>query len=349
MQDKRGLSAIIGTLLIILLVIVAVGIIWVVVRGVLEESSDDISFSTLTTSAQIQSASIEGDSAFVTVKRDEGEGNMLGVKISVSDCQESVVQEFRAAEGGDLESLEIGTFEVVGISALGEIAEITIAPILELESGEEALGSVTDTYTIGEGSPGGGGGPPGCTPDLNACLNLDCGTVTNGTCGDVSCGTCDPLTEDCVNNICVPNNCVNETFAETCTDKGLTCGEWPNNCGYLIDCGSCAWPDVCNETGQCETLLLLSGGDVDSVWPGSAPTYFDSPSLPKDNTTIQEFRLKYVNFSSASSLCVQVATAEHATGPGYNMSHIGFDYVVSYMGPGDTFDIWETFEACSGA
>ncbi len=44
-QDKRGLSAIITTLLVVLLVLVAVGIVWGVVSGVLRGGAEDLEFS----------------------------------------------------------------------------------------------------------------------------------------------------------------------------------------------------------------------------------------------------------------------------------------------------------------
>ena len=52
-MQKRGLSGIVATLLIILLVIVAVGIVWVVVRNVVQEGSEQISFGRFTTNVEI--------------------------------------------------------------------------------------------------------------------------------------------------------------------------------------------------------------------------------------------------------------------------------------------------------
>jgi flagellin-like protein len=44
-MEKKGLSAVVTTLIIILLVLVAVGIIWVVVRNVVEEGGSTIDLS----------------------------------------------------------------------------------------------------------------------------------------------------------------------------------------------------------------------------------------------------------------------------------------------------------------
>jgi hypothetical protein len=50
------------------------------------------------------------------------------------------------------------------------------------------LNSTNYLVNFSIGSYVNGGGP--CTPDLNACSGLSCGSATNGTCGSVSCGTC---------------------------------------------------------------------------------------------------------------------------------------------------------------
>ena len=44
-MNKRGLSAVITTLLVILLVLVAVGIVWGVVRGLIRRGAEDIELS----------------------------------------------------------------------------------------------------------------------------------------------------------------------------------------------------------------------------------------------------------------------------------------------------------------
>ena len=46
-MQKRGLSTVITTLIMILLVLVAIGIIWVVVRGIIEKNSEQITINPL--------------------------------------------------------------------------------------------------------------------------------------------------------------------------------------------------------------------------------------------------------------------------------------------------------------
>jgi len=46
MESKRGLSAIVATLLIILLTLIAVGIIWVVIRNVVQSGAEQVDLGT---------------------------------------------------------------------------------------------------------------------------------------------------------------------------------------------------------------------------------------------------------------------------------------------------------------
>ena len=48
MESKKGLSAVVTTLIIILLVLVAVGIIWVVVQNIVTEGAESISLELFT-------------------------------------------------------------------------------------------------------------------------------------------------------------------------------------------------------------------------------------------------------------------------------------------------------------
>ena len=159
-MQKRGLSGIVATLLIILLVIVAVGIVWVVVRGVLQEGASEVGFETLTADVEIKKAYVEDGVANVLVKRGTGEGNVVGVKIVLSDGENSeVIEEFI-----DLEKLEEKMFSY-DLSALGipGANEVIVAPIIELESGEQTLGQANTRVLVGGTGSGGGNGGNGGT------------------------------------------------------------------------------------------------------------------------------------------------------------------------------------------
>jgi len=154
--SNKGLSTVVATLIIILLVLVAVGIMWVVIRNVIQKGAEEIELGQFTFDLSIKSAYIEGNDVKVTVRRSSGEGEMVGVKFIFSDNLNS----FIADRNVPLESLEVRTFtfnstEVGGIDT---VQTVSVAPIYKLESGNEKVGSVTDIATITTSSSGGNDG-----------------------------------------------------------------------------------------------------------------------------------------------------------------------------------------------
>ncbi len=100
-KNKRGLSTIIATLLIILLTLVSVGIIWVVIRNVVQGGSNQIDLSQKCVSVALSAVTVlpTGNlSTFqVTLKRgSDSEGN-VGVKLNIfSPINNSGVGDFAA-------------------------------------------------------------------------------------------------------------------------------------------------------------------------------------------------------------------------------------------------------------
>jgi hypothetical protein len=388
MRNKRGLSGIVATLLIILLVIVAVAIVWTVVRNVLEKGSDEVGFSTITTTLDVQDVQVADGIASVNVKREVGDGNVVGVKIVVSDGQNSISQDFIQS----LEELESQTFDV-DVSSLSGVSEVLVSPILELPSGEQVLGEVTDNYVVSEeqggspagegGSPGGGGGDPECGNNIIDGTDVCDGTALNSeTCvtqgfdaGDLTC------LPDCTgydNSSCTGGTCINGTTElcalqlgvcalseQTCTDSA-----WPGcegvytgiigyeaietSCSDLADNDCDGLVDIADETCS----LILANGNISSVWPGSAPRYLDSQHLPFDDITIATYIGKWASFSDRLGLCFQISSAGHNYDlgpPVYNMSFIGFQYAISSPNlvntqtGGAIFNIYKTEADCLAA
>jgi len=241
--------------------------------------------------------------------------------------------------------LETGTY-TLELTELGtlDITSVSVAPIYLAPSGDEVLGEVTDTNEPSDNDLEGGSddpSPPGCTPD---CVDKKCG---DDGCGG-SCGTCD------VGFVCDGTQaCVEEEeCVDTCSSLGYECGTF-DVCGVSTECGTCSGDfETCDAVaGVCESEQILAGGVIDSIWPGSAPIYFDSNSLPKDLVEIETYRTKYINFSSLPGFCHQIFLAEYAPDGGYDMSHLGFENVISHLTthtPEDPilFDVWETPTFC---
>jgi len=57
-SNKKGLSTIVATLLIILLTLVAVGIIWVVIRGVVRDSTDQVDIDSKCLAASVEATRV---------------------------------------------------------------------------------------------------------------------------------------------------------------------------------------------------------------------------------------------------------------------------------------------------
>ncbi|HEB47141.1 MAG TPA: hypothetical protein ENI22_01595 [Candidatus Pacearchaeota archaeon] len=145
---KRGLSAVITTLIIILLVLVAVGIIWVVVRNLLQEGAEQIDISAKCLSVDMSAVSVtavanaSGDYS-VTLKRKAGGDAIGGIKLTLfNSTDNSGVMEFGLA----LTELETRTQPIA--------AGVTNANRLEYtayfvdSSGNEQLCSQTSTFNF---------------------------------------------------------------------------------------------------------------------------------------------------------------------------------------------------------
>jgi len=148
LKNQKGLSAIVSTLIIILLVLVAAGVIWVIVRSLVQEGAEGIELGRLTLDLEIKAAQIEnGDVTVVVVRRNPGEGNYVGMNFIFSDGTNSEI----IRENTTLQELEEKsfTFTLTEVST-GNLETISVAPIFELSSGKESAGDVADSFEVTE-------------------------------------------------------------------------------------------------------------------------------------------------------------------------------------------------------
>jgi len=166
-KNRRGLSAIVTTLLIILLSIVAIGAVWVVISNVIDEGSEDINLAQFTLDIAIKSAYVDTadlNNVKVRVRRDVGSGEITGIKFIFFDGVDSIT----ITEETSLDELdeEVFSFTPAELGGIGGGATVSIAPIFD-SSGSEKTGEITDTEKISStvsGSGTGGGPPSGGTP-----------------------------------------------------------------------------------------------------------------------------------------------------------------------------------------
>ena len=160
---KRGLSDVIATLMIILLVIVAVGIVWVVVRNVISSGSEEIELGRFSYDLNIRSAYLDSQNSVdvvrVTVRRNAGGENLSGMRFTFSDGGNSYIADRKTPleETGEksfiFSSIELG----VNTTSLNEVS---VVPIYEV-SGRERIGDIMDAVDIGGHPPPGRGGGSG--------------------------------------------------------------------------------------------------------------------------------------------------------------------------------------------
>ena len=84
--DKRGLSAIIVTLILILLAIVAVGVVWVVVNNVLESGEGRVNLGSACLEVDVEptaATSSDGITYSVTMTRSAGGDEIGGVTANI--------------------------------------------------------------------------------------------------------------------------------------------------------------------------------------------------------------------------------------------------------------------------
>lgn len=268
-MNKRGLSAVIITLIITLLVIVAIGIVWIVVRNIIEGEVEDMSLEGFMINLEIKNVYIEGENIIVNVKRNSGQGDLVGIKfIFYNNTDSEYIDEMIILK----ESEEKSFIFDLDILNLLEMKEISIAPIYKSGSGKEISGNIVDTSKIKEVEP--------CI--LN-CTNRECGD--NG-CGG-SCGNCSE-DEECIKGICESweefcqdecdfenqKICSDNTSYKKCGNYDFdSCLEWSDNLKCLTD-WSC-------EEGNCQydfgTEQIIIGEDYD-YYPNH-PQYHDQATV----------------------------------------------------------------------
>jgi hypothetical protein len=275
-MQKRGISAVVATILIILITIAGIVIIWTMIVPMLKEN-------------------IEGNEACLNADISVDESS--GWTCSDIDEEISSVKIKRGALGDDIEKVKVvfvyeGESYTKVVDAPGKNQaltyyfhfsyvpdEIKVAPIVAVG------GSFKECDIRAIMKPG------SCSlatvPDAGDVLELDGEeAVECEDAGDCTPGACEENPE-CINNECVydditscsnddgccPSGCDSDTdndcdcVAETCASLGYECDSWDDGCGDVVDCGPCSGSEVCVD-GVCETAIELSAC-TDITEPGN--------------------------------------------------------------------------------
>jgi hypothetical protein len=255
-KNSRGLSTIVATLLIILLTLVAVGVIWVVVRNVIQQGAEQVSLGKFTLNLEIENVIIDPavpNYFSVRIKRNAGEGEISGLKFIVDDGDTTEVVEWNNHSLNELEERTIN-LTLTSILNASNIQKVSVAPIFKLESGKEVTGDVKDEYTIVNSSSSVTSGTTCSGSSTQSC------SITNGvgnqtrtcnsgtwsawsTCTVVSCNSGYMQS----GNTCVASTCSGSNFQSCTITNGVgnqtrTCnsGTWgaPYGTCTVVSCNS---------------------------------------------------------------------------------------------------------------
>jgi flagellin-like protein len=147
-MNNKGISTIIATIIMILFVIIASGVVWVVIQNILSEETEGISSGLERITLGIVESSVNtsdpSEISFI-INRDIGKGNLAKIKIILYNEEgESFAEDVDASALTELGSKKF-TIETGGLT---DINKISIAPIIESSSGKETLKGIVDTYKI---------------------------------------------------------------------------------------------------------------------------------------------------------------------------------------------------------
>jgi len=315
-MNKRGLSGVVITLILILVSIVAIGIIWVVISNFVSEGSKGISLGRFLIKLDIESAYRSGDEIFVTISRGSDDLELTKIQFIISNdtTSESIEKEI------NLQKSSKNTFTIseteFGVEA-DLMDEISIAPIY-IEEGEtqEKLGDIIDTETIGTGGAGSGeedgeegeenGGDDGNGDDYNETI----GEGNNCT-SDENCS----VGLKCEGGVClVPCNGV---WEGDYYNVGIYECDGENINGCNLNTCLCENGFTPSGSGVCNLNDPLNTGNVNDVFPEGNPFMIYSSDLPYWGD--ENLQNKYINFSGEGleNDCLQISLHYQVGGTNY--------------------------------
>ena len=151
MRDKKGLSSIVTTVIIIGVVLVVLGIIAAIVFGFAREGIRQLSPDKYSVRVGIASAKMNFSTAIasIQVSRELGSGELVGLKFIFEDTRSSETYDVEVAGFDELEQRTFDILLNVSESSLNvyDVKKVSVAPIILLDSGEEVLGSPSEVVS----------------------------------------------------------------------------------------------------------------------------------------------------------------------------------------------------------
>jgi flagellin-like protein len=144
-MNNKGISTIIATIMMILFVIIAAGIVWVVIQNILSEEIEGISSGLDRITLNIVGSSVnfsESGRVSLIINRDIGKGDLSKIKIILYNEEgESYSEDIGASTLTELGSKKFS----ISTGGYSNIQKIAIAPIIKSSSGKETTKGIVST------------------------------------------------------------------------------------------------------------------------------------------------------------------------------------------------------------
>ena len=365
-MKKRGLSTVVTTLIIILLVLVAIGIVWVVVRNIIQSGVEGVELSAKCLNVDVKATAVVNTSATdydVTLTRTASGEEIAGVKLV-----------FFNATGGSSSVIDvsenIAPLATVTKSVDGEIInsnKVEVTAYFKDTSGNEKPCSQTTSSSIGVGNGGNGGNGNGGN-----------GNGGETYCGDMSvqspndAGTGGPLNdgnEECDGG----TNCGNDPYSCSCpagyvsdgsngcmTDPSISCDEVFDGNEECDGGVGCMLPGELNEctcqvgyiptdpaSADCVEITSINSGIIDNVWPPGTGIYFDSDTLPKEDGLYYGKAAFFPTVDNTRCFLIVGYSYDSAV---YSDAIVELNlFEPLAISSGDDYEIWESMAGCQQA
>jgi hypothetical protein len=134
MNNKKGLSAVVATVLIILLVITAITLVWGPIRNMINEQSEEVEAGCLLANAKITKACMDTGDLKITISNG-AESTIDDIQVIYGDTEENLVNSENAGTTIGVNSIATVTIT----SATGTPAFTRIAPVINGRTCEAGL------------------------------------------------------------------------------------------------------------------------------------------------------------------------------------------------------------------
>ncbi len=259
-MNKRGLSNVITTVLIILLVLAAVIIIWVFLRPVLFNVGGQVESGLLTSNFEIKKDAVylneTKKEVNLTIKRNPGvANNVTSVLIILEDTQKNQ-KTFRFNYTAEIKELETKKISVdYSLSGLNALAKIHVTPIVLNKDGRELKAPIKDSYIIRGTEPSaqtGNGGNQVCGNNIieigEICDGNSQSCTINGYSGTQQCNSQCSGFGSCISSQSCGDGVINgdeqcdgnDFGGVSCQSFGFTIGTLSCTSSCIIDSGGCA-------------------------------------------------------------------------------------------------------------